>query len=52
MRSIYLEVDASDIRIISTISQKYMNTKTIIRLEHPRHMHMVGDGFRVANYLP
>ncbi len=29
-----------------------MNTKTIIRTEHPRHMHMVGDGFRVANYLP
>ena len=26
--------------------------KTITHFEHPRHMHMVGDGFRVANYLP
>ena len=28
------------------------NTKTITHVEHPRHMHMVGDGFRVSNYLP
>lgn len=26
--------------------------KKIIRLEHPRHSHMVGDGFRVAQYIP
>lgn len=26
--------------------------KTITRLEHPRHTHMVGDGFRVAQYIP
>ncbi len=26
--------------------------KKIIRLEHPRNSHMVGDGFRVAQYIP
>lgn len=26
--------------------------KKITRLEHPRHHHMVGDGFRVAQYIP
>jgi redox-sensitive bicupin YhaK (pirin superfamily) len=26
--------------------------KKIIRLEHPRHSHMVGDGFRVSQYIP
>jgi quercetin 2,3-dioxygenase len=26
--------------------------KTITHIEHPRHVHMVGDGFRVGNYLP
>jgi quercetin 2,3-dioxygenase len=26
--------------------------KKILRLEHPRHSHMVGDGFRVAQYIP
>ncbi len=26
--------------------------KTIIRIEHPRQSHMVGDGFRVAQYMP
>ena len=26
--------------------------KKIIRLEHSRHSHMVGDGFRVAQYIP
>lgn len=34
------------------IIQKLFMKKTITHLEHPRHMHMVGDGFRVANYLP
>jgi hypothetical protein len=34
------------------LEDKYMNQKTITHLEHPRNMHMVGDGFRVANYLP
>jgi quercetin 2,3-dioxygenase len=29
----------------------YMQKK-ILRLEHPRHSHMVGDGFRVAQYIP
>lgn len=26
--------------------------KTITRLEHPRNHHMVGDGFRVSQYIP
>lgn len=26
--------------------------KKIIRLEHPRNFHMVGDGFRVSQYIP
>lgn len=26
--------------------------KKIIRLEHPRKYHMVGDGFRVSQYIP
>ena len=26
--------------------------KTITSLEHPRQHHMVGDGFRVAQYIP
>lgn len=26
--------------------------KKITRLEHPHHHHMVGDGFRVAQYIP
>ncbi len=26
--------------------------KAIIRIEHPRQSHMVGDGFRVAQYMP
>lgn len=26
--------------------------KKITRLEHPRQHHMVGDGFRVAQYIP
>ncbi|MBX9809924.1 pirin family protein [Candidatus Gracilibacteria bacterium] len=26
--------------------------KNIIKLEHPRNYHMVGDGFRVTNYVP
>ena len=26
--------------------------KNIIKLEHPRKYHMVGDGFRVTNYIP
>ena len=26
--------------------------KNIIKLEHPRNHHMVGDGFRVTNYIP
>ncbi|MBC7504042.1 pirin family protein [Candidatus Gracilibacteria bacterium] len=26
--------------------------KNIIKIEHPRQYHMVGDGFRVANYIP
>ena len=26
--------------------------KNIIKLEHPRNYHMVGDGFRVTNYIP
>lgn len=26
--------------------------KIITRIEHPRHSHMVGDGFRVAQYIP
>lgn len=29
-----------------------MKQKKIIRLEHPRQHHMVGDGFRVAQYIP
>ena len=26
--------------------------KNIIHLEHPRQHHMVGDGFRVSQYIP
>ena len=26
--------------------------KNIIKLEHPRNHHMVGDGFRVTQYIP
>jgi redox-sensitive bicupin YhaK (pirin superfamily) len=26
--------------------------KNIVHLEHPRNFHMVGDGFRVAQYIP
>ncbi len=29
-----------------------MSKKTIIRMEHPRNHHMVGDGFRVSQYIP
>ena len=29
-----------------------MNIKKIVQVEHPQSSHMVGDGFRVANYLP
>lgn len=37
--------------IILKIHQNNMQKK-ITRLEHPRHHHMVGDGFRVAQYIP
>lgn len=29
-----------------------MNFKTITRIEHPTQHHMVGDGFRVSQYIP